>query len=156
MRNFTWNQFPIKNVLIDSLLTPIVESTYLNRDMCNHRKKTKADGSRLIPRKHTETLVLLSGMVLHFRYCQGALSKFWMHLSMYFLNGAECFYRKMLRLWLVWLVINYRMNRSRFFKWVFTWSHCFCTSFDFSYLRCKSLLLSGARFRPGVYNLRLR
>jgi len=26
----------------------------------NHRKKTKADGSRLIPRKHTETLVLLN------------------------------------------------------------------------------------------------
>jgi len=26
----------------------------------NHRKKTEADGSRLIPRKHTETLVLLS------------------------------------------------------------------------------------------------
>ena len=26
----------------------------------HHRKKTKADGSRLIPRKHTETLVLLS------------------------------------------------------------------------------------------------
>jgi len=26
----------------------------------NHRKKTKANGSRLIPRKHTETLVLLS------------------------------------------------------------------------------------------------
>jgi len=26
----------------------------------NHRKKTKADGSRLIPQKHTETLVLLS------------------------------------------------------------------------------------------------
>jgi len=34
MRNFTWNRFPIKNLLIDSLLTPIVESTYLNRDMC--------------------------------------------------------------------------------------------------------------------------
>jgi len=32
----------------------------------NHRKKTKADGSRLIPRKHTETLVLLSA-VLYFR-----------------------------------------------------------------------------------------
>ena len=31
----------------------------------NHRNKTKADGSRLIPRKHTETLVLLS--VGHFR-----------------------------------------------------------------------------------------
>ena len=29
MRNFTWNRFPIKNLLIDSLLTPIVESTYL-------------------------------------------------------------------------------------------------------------------------------
>jgi len=27
MRNFTWNRFPIKNLLIDSLLTPIVEST---------------------------------------------------------------------------------------------------------------------------------
>jgi len=26
----------------------------------NHRKKTKADGSRLIPRKHTEALVLVS------------------------------------------------------------------------------------------------
>jgi len=26
----------------------------------NHHKKTKADGSQLIPRKHTETLVLLS------------------------------------------------------------------------------------------------
>ena len=30
MPNFTWNRFPIKNLLIDSLLTPIVESTYLN------------------------------------------------------------------------------------------------------------------------------
>jgi len=30
MRSFTWNRFPIKNLLIDSLLTPIVESTYLN------------------------------------------------------------------------------------------------------------------------------
>jgi len=30
MRNFTWNRFPIKILLIDSLLTPIVESTYLN------------------------------------------------------------------------------------------------------------------------------
>jgi len=27
MRNFTWHRFPIKNLLIDSLLTPIVEST---------------------------------------------------------------------------------------------------------------------------------
>ena len=63
MHNFMWNRFPIKNLLIDSLLTPIMESTYLHRDMCaslNHRKKTKADGSRLIPWNHTETLVLLS------------------------------------------------------------------------------------------------
>ena len=30
----------------------------------NHRKKTKADGSRLIPRKHTETLVLLSVLMI--------------------------------------------------------------------------------------------
>jgi len=30
MRNFTWNRFPIKNLLIDSLLPPIVESTLLN------------------------------------------------------------------------------------------------------------------------------
>jgi len=67
MRNFTWNQFPIKNLLIDSLLTPIVESTYLNRDMCKFEscKKTKADGSRLIARKHSETLVLLTDAQLH-------------------------------------------------------------------------------------------
>ena len=32
----------------------------------NHRKKTKADGSRLIPRKHTETLVLLSVLYVSF------------------------------------------------------------------------------------------
>ena len=31
MRNFTWNRFPVKNLQIDSLLTPIVESTYLKR-----------------------------------------------------------------------------------------------------------------------------
>jgi len=30
MRKFTWNRLPIKNLLIDSLLTPIVESTYLS------------------------------------------------------------------------------------------------------------------------------
>jgi len=29
MCNFTWNRFPIKNLLIDSLLTPITESAYL-------------------------------------------------------------------------------------------------------------------------------
>jgi len=33
MRNFTWNRFPIKNLLIDSLLTPIVENTYLRRNI---------------------------------------------------------------------------------------------------------------------------
>ena len=45
MRNFTWNRFPIKNLLIDSLLTPIVESTYLNRDMCTFESSQK-DKSR--------------------------------------------------------------------------------------------------------------
>ena len=57
----------IPHLLIDSLLTPIVESTYLNRDMCKFEssQKDKADGSRLIPRKHTETLVLLSVRVTH-------------------------------------------------------------------------------------------
>jgi len=45
MRNFTWNRFPIKNVLIDSLLTPIVESTYLNRDICKFESSQK-DESR--------------------------------------------------------------------------------------------------------------
>jgi len=50
--------------LIDSLLTPIMESTYLDVDtVCpslNHLKKMKAERSRLIPRKHTETLVLIT------------------------------------------------------------------------------------------------
>jgi len=45
MRNFTWNRFPIKNLLIDSLLTLIVESTYLNRDMCKFELSQK-DESR--------------------------------------------------------------------------------------------------------------
>jgi len=45
MRNFTWNRFPIKNLLIDSLLTPMVESTYLNRDMCKFDSSQK-DESR--------------------------------------------------------------------------------------------------------------
>jgi len=63
MRNFTWNRFPIKNLLIDSLLTPIVKTTYLNKDMCKFgsSQKSKPDGRRLFPRKHTETLVFLSG-----------------------------------------------------------------------------------------------
>ena len=30
IRNFTWNRFPIENLLIDSLLIFIVESTFLN------------------------------------------------------------------------------------------------------------------------------
>ena len=43
MRNFTWNRFPIKHLLIDSLLTPIVEN--LNRDMCKFESSQK-DESR--------------------------------------------------------------------------------------------------------------
>jgi len=34
MRNFTWNRFPIKNLLINFLLTPIVELAYFNVDVC--------------------------------------------------------------------------------------------------------------------------
>ena len=45
MRNFTWNRFPIKILLIDSLLTPIAKSTYLNRDMCKFESSQK-DESR--------------------------------------------------------------------------------------------------------------
>jgi len=68
MRNFTQNRFPIKNLLIDSLLTPIVESTYLNMDMWKFKssQKLKAERSRLIPRKHAETPVLLSAFWLGF------------------------------------------------------------------------------------------
>ena len=62
MRNFTWNRFPIKNLLMIPCLHPSWKAhTWI--EICaslNHRKKTKVDGSRLIPRKHTETLVLLS------------------------------------------------------------------------------------------------
>jgi len=39
------NKIPIKNLLVDSLLTPIVESTYLNRDMCKFESSQK-DESR--------------------------------------------------------------------------------------------------------------
>jgi len=39
------NRFPIKNLLINSLLTPIMESTYLNRDMCKFETSQK-DESR--------------------------------------------------------------------------------------------------------------
>ena len=45
MRNCMWNRFPIKNLLIDSLLTPIVENTYLNKDMCKFESSQK-DESR--------------------------------------------------------------------------------------------------------------
>jgi len=41
MRNFTWNRFPIKNLLIDSLLIPIVVNTHLNIDMCKFELSQK-------------------------------------------------------------------------------------------------------------------
>ena len=65
MLNFTRNRFPIKNLLIDSLLAYNHRGklqVYAWIEICtslHHRKKTKADGSRLIPRKHTETVHLL-------------------------------------------------------------------------------------------------
>jgi len=49
---------------INALLAPFyLHSTY---------KKTKADGSRLIPRKHTETLVLLS---VYLHVCTSQMSR---------------------------------------------------------------------------------
>jgi len=50
----------------------------------NHHKKTKADGSRLIPRKHTETLVLLSVYKFIFNFLDGrkaAISLFQVELD---------------------------------------------------------------------------
>jgi len=43
MHNFTWNRFPIKKLLIDSLLTPSVEITYLNIDMCKLESSQKGE-----------------------------------------------------------------------------------------------------------------
>jgi len=62
MRNFTWNRFPIKNLLIDSLLTPIVESTYLNGDMCKFEalQKDESRAQSTDSSKAYRTLVLLS------------------------------------------------------------------------------------------------
>ena len=46
---------------VDHLLNTIVESTHLNINMCKFEssQKMKADCCRLIPRKHTENVVLL-------------------------------------------------------------------------------------------------
>jgi len=46
MRNFAINRFPIKNSLINSLLTPIVENIYFNTDMCKFEFSQK-DESRV-------------------------------------------------------------------------------------------------------------
>jgi len=50
----------MKNLLMDSLLTPVVGARAWIQ-VCaslNHRRKMKAEPSRLIPRKHTENLFL--------------------------------------------------------------------------------------------------
>jgi len=44
MRSITWNRFPIKDLLIDCLLTSHVESSYLYTDMCKFESSQK-DGS---------------------------------------------------------------------------------------------------------------
>jgi len=41
-------------------------------------QKTKADGSRLIPRKHTETLVVLSVACLHGAFHCGQIVAFYL------------------------------------------------------------------------------
>ena len=62
------NRFPIKICWSIPCLHPSCKvHTWI--EICaslNHRKKTKADGSRLIPRKHTDTLVLLRAYIQMF------------------------------------------------------------------------------------------
>jgi len=61
MRIVTWNHFPIKNLrLIPCLFHLLSEITWIQ--ICaslNHRKKMKAETSRLIPRNPTEILEFL-------------------------------------------------------------------------------------------------
>ena len=66
MRNFTWNRFPIKHLPVDTLLTPCwkVRTWLQTCASLNHRK---AEHSRLIPRKHTENLELLT--VIFMQWC---------------------------------------------------------------------------------------
>jgi len=62
MHKFARNRFSIENLPIDSLFTPIVESTYVNINMCKFESSQK-DGkehSRVIPQKHAESLELLT------------------------------------------------------------------------------------------------
>jgi len=61
--NFTWNWFPIKNLLIYYIFTPIVESTCLICANFNHRKKLQSTHSQLIPRTLSKNLVLLTASV---------------------------------------------------------------------------------------------
>jgi len=42
---FAWERFPIKNLPIDSLLTPIVESTHLNTNMCKFKPSRKDEST---------------------------------------------------------------------------------------------------------------
>jgi len=71
MRNFTWNRFPIKNLLIDSLLPPIVESTYLGELI---RTPTRCPGFQG-PESQTKTSYRLSLHIIqcetciHYRVC---------------------------------------------------------------------------------------
>jgi len=62
MSNFTWNQFPIKILVIVSLLTPIMDNTYLNVDMCKFESLQKDESRAQLTdsSKHAEKLVLLS------------------------------------------------------------------------------------------------
>ena len=62
MRNCTWNWFLLKICWSIPCLHPSLKvHTWIEISASlKHRKKTKADGSRLIPQKHTETLELSS------------------------------------------------------------------------------------------------
>jgi len=145
MRNFTWNRFPIKYLLIDSLLTPIVVSTYLNKDMCKFESSQKDESrcSRLIPRKHTETLVLLS---VHY----DKISLFWSLIIFAYLsfttvreqkigfNSCECiqfFNIANTHVLNVWGKCIFICNNKIFFLWFFSvYSFYNATFFHYDYV----------------------
>ena len=98
----------------------------------NNRKKTKADGSRLIPRKHTETLVLLSE-------CRELMES-------YLAGGNR--------------IINFHRqtnrNRHNWNIWHSTWSTLFIRITSvFSYLYCKKTnTLHLCSMRGGIKTLK--
>jgi len=48
MRNFMWNWFPIENLLINSLLTPIMKSTYMCKVESLQKDESRAQSADLL------------------------------------------------------------------------------------------------------------